>query len=86
MDENRKQRLQYLGEMVDAHCYRNREEIGGSDRCLCTGCGAWLKPAEIIKWYEELHACCPHCGLTGVVVGSKSGIPLDEVRNNMKLE
>ena len=86
MDENRKQRLQYLSELVDGHCYRNREEICESDRCLCTGCGAWLMPAEIIKWYEELHACCPHCGLTGVVVGSKSGIPLDEVRSNMKLE
>lgn len=86
MDENRKQRLQYLSELVDGHCYRNREEICESDRCLCTGCGAWLMPAEIIKWYEELHACCPHCGLTGVVVGSKSGIPLDEVHSNMKLE
>lgn len=86
MEENRKQRLQYLSELVDDHCYRNREEISESERCLCTGCGAWLKPEEIIKWYEDRHACCPICGLTGVVVGSKSGIPLDEVRSNMELE
>ena len=86
MYEIRKQRLQYLSEWVEDHCYRNREEIGLSERCLCVGCGLWLVPTEIIKWYEDKHACCPGCGLTGVVVGSKSGIPLDEVRSNMEVD
>jgi hypothetical protein len=86
MDENRKQRLQVLGEMVGNHCWDNREEIAASDQCLCTGCGLWLAPTEITKWHEDKHACCPKCGLAGVVVGSKSGILLDEYRSNMEIE
>lgn len=78
MDENRKQRLQILGEWAENHSWDNREEITASERCLCTGCGLWLTPSEVLKWHQEKHARCPGCGLTGVVVGSKSGLPLDE--------
>lgn len=86
MDENRKQRLQILAEWADNHSWNNREEIAASERCLCTGCGLWLKPSEILKWYQDRHACCPDCGLTGVIVGSRSGLPLDEYRSNMEIE
>lgn len=78
MDEVTKARLQWLDESADDHGWNNREEIDASDRCICSACGQWSLPSQITNWYLEKHACCPHCGLTGVVVGSESGLPLEE--------
>ena len=77
MDEDTKARLQWLDESADDHAWNNRDEIIASDRCICTACGEWSTPSQITKWYLEKHACCPSCGLTGVVIGSKSGLPLE---------
>ena len=78
MDDATKARLQWLDESADDHGWNNREEINASEKCICSACGQWLKPDQITKWHNEKHACCPHCGLTGVVVGSASGLPLEE--------
>ncbi|SFY02287.1 hypothetical protein SAMN03159345_5369 [Pseudomonas sp. NFPP14] len=78
MDEATKARLQWLDESADNHGWNNREEVSASERCICSACGQWSVPAQITRWYEDKHACCPHCGLAGVVVGSKSRLPLEE--------
>ena len=78
MDDATKARLQWLDESADDHGWSNREEINASEKCICSACGQWSKPDQITKWHNEKHACCPHCGLTGVVVGSASGLPLEE--------
>jgi hypothetical protein len=78
MDDATKARLQWLDESADDHGWNNREEINASEKCICSACGQWSKPDQIMKWHNEKHACCPHCGLTGVVVGSASGLPLEE--------
>lgn len=78
MNEATTSRLQWLDESASEHGWNNREEINASVRCICSACGQWSEPAQITKWYSEKQACCPYCGLTGVVVGSKSGLPLEE--------
>ncbi|AEA70178.1 hypothetical protein THH46_16095 [Pseudomonas sp. NA13] len=82
MDDATKAHLQWLDQSAEDHGWNNREEINASEKCICSACGQWSKPAQITKWHDEKHACCPHCGLTGVVVGSESGLPLEEYENS----
>ncbi|UXY51898.1 hypothetical protein [Pseudomonas tohonis] len=69
---------------VDPYSYQraaedNRELIERSDKCGCIGCGEIFAPSEIVKWWDGGEtACCPHCCMTSVVVGSASGLPIDE--------
>jgi len=57
----------------------NRDEVLGSEVCGCIGCGAMFAPAEIVRWWDEgTTACCPRCSLASVVIGSASGLALDE--------
>lgn len=69
---------------IDPYAYQdaasgNRASILRSDRCGCIGCGEVFAPSEIVKWWDGGEtACCPHCCMTSVVVGSASGLPIDE--------
>lgn len=69
---------------IDPYAYQrategNRELIERSDKCGCIGCGEIFAPSEIVKWWDGGEtACCPHCCMTSVVVGSASGLSIDE--------
>ncbi|WP_444889692.1 hypothetical protein [Microbulbifer sp. DLAB2-AA] len=73
----------YWDPSVDPFSYQgatdnNREQIVGSDICGCIGCGEIYPPSEITRWWDDgATACCPRCGMTGVVVGSESGLAID---------
>ena len=57
----------------------NRASIEKSEICGCISCSAIFKPAQIAQWWGEgKTACCPFCGLTDVVIGSASGLPITE--------
>ena len=57
----------------------HRKEIEPSEVCGCISCQEIFPPSEIKKWWSEgKDACCPHCGLTCVVIGSASGLPIDK--------
>ncbi len=59
------------------HATKNREEILSSEICGCFFCQANFDPSSIRKWTDnEQTACCPECGLGNVVVGSASGMPV----------
>ncbi len=70
---------QELEKSIQDHGYDNKDEISKSDKCICVACKSWFLPNEIKTWHEDRHAVCPNsnCGLTGVVIGSASGINLD---------
>jgi len=62
------------------HCWNNRAEVQASARCLCGSCDGKIFPAsDVNQFWEEKHACCPSCGLTGCVLGDASGIPFEDV-------
>ena len=64
---------------VDEAVCDHREIIEKSEICGCIACGGTFKPSEIKKWWNNgTSACCPHCGLTRVVVGSASGLPMTQ--------
>jgi hypothetical protein len=61
-----------------ARCSLHRAEILRSESCACFYCFASFPPAEIQEWVDEGEtALCPRCGIDSVL-GSASGLPLDE--------
>lgn len=69
---------------IDPYSYQdaadhNRDTILRSELCGCIGCGETYPPSEVCNWRDDgATACCPKCGMTGVVVGSASGLPIDK--------
>lgn len=78
MDRNEIHRQQDLERLVQEHAWDNKLEVLASETCICCSCSIWLVPSDIVRWYEDKHACCPRCGLAGVIIGSASGLPLGE--------
>ena len=78
------QRQQELEEEALKHTWDNREEIEKSDKCICIACSTWFPPEKVSKWHEGKHACCPNpeCGLACVVLGSASGLNLNDYDAN----
>jgi hypothetical protein len=57
----------------------HRSVIESSENCGCISCQEIYPPSEIKKWWSDGNdACCPYCGLTSVVIGSASGLPIDK--------
>lgn len=73
-------RLKELDEALDAHVWHNHEEIQASEICMCTACYLRFEPTAIKKWQDGDSAICPNpdCGLGGSVLGSASGLNLDD--------
>lgn len=69
---------------IDPYSYQraaddHRDEVLRSAICGCIGCGETFPPSEITKWWDQgATACCPKCGMTSVVVGSASGLAIDQ--------
>ncbi|HEY9102797.1 hypothetical protein [Chitinimonas sp.] len=62
-----------------AAVYKNKWTIVDSEICGCISCGDIFPPADIRKWVDDKQtACCPSCGLAAVVVGSASGLVIDQ--------
>ncbi len=60
------------------HAQKHRQEVMQSEICGCFFCHVNFKPTTIRKWTDnEMTACCPECGLGGVIVGSASGMPIE---------
>jgi len=61
------------------HATENRTEISNSIRCACFFCFADFAPDAIIRWMDGGQtACCPACGTGNTVIGSASGLPMNQ--------
>lgn len=67
-------------DVFQAHRFSSghRAQIEASEVCACFYCFAQYPPTAIDNWTDNgTTACCPECFVDSVI-GSASGVPLDE--------
>lgn len=67
--ESRRRYFEY-GRVFD-DCYGNWDAAKTATICCCFSCGKTFTPDEIVDWFDDEDACCPHCDSTTVIMDSQ---------------
>ncbi|MBS7306487.1 MAG: hypothetical protein KIG43_00195 [Eubacteriales bacterium] len=69
---HREERRRYFkyGKVFD-DCYGNWDAAQTASLCGCFSCGRTFAPDEIMDWFDDEDACCPHCDSTTVIMDSQ---------------